>query len=96
MFLAAIIHDYDHKGVNNDFLVKSQDDLAVRYNDRAPMENHHVASAWALLKLDSHDFMRRMPAKVGRRRLCITAEGPLHHSRGASASQLHTKYCSYS
>ena len=64
MFLAAIIHDFDHKGVNNDFLVKSQDDLAVRYNDRAPMENHHVASAWALLKLDTHDFMRRMPAKV--------------------------------
>lgn len=30
MLLAAIIHDYGHKGFNNDFLIKSQDLLALR------------------------------------------------------------------
>ena len=42
-YLTAIIHDYEHLGVTNDFLVGSGDQLAVRYNDRAPMENHHLA-----------------------------------------------------
>ncbi len=30
MYLAAIVHDYGHKGVNNEFLVRVQDPLAVR------------------------------------------------------------------
>eukprot|EP00955_Chlamydomonas_euryale_P092760 364739-Chlamydomonas_euryale.AAC.1 len=29
--------------------IKTKDMLAIRYNDRMPMENHHVASAWNLL-----------------------------------------------
>ena len=29
-YMAAICHDYAHKGVNNDFLIKTQDDLAVQ------------------------------------------------------------------
>jgi hypothetical protein len=37
MYLSAIIHDYGHKGVNNDYLVKVQDPLALRYHDRSPM-----------------------------------------------------------
>jgi hypothetical protein len=36
-------------GVNNDFLVKTKDTLAITYNDRSPMENHHAAAAWSLL-----------------------------------------------
>ena len=28
-FFAAIVHDYDHRGFNNDFLVKTSDPLAV-------------------------------------------------------------------
>ena len=27
--LSAVIHDYEHTGFNNDFLIKSSDDLAV-------------------------------------------------------------------
>ena len=64
MFLSAVIHDYDHKGVNNDFLIKTQDDLAVRYNDKAPMENHHLAAAFALMKSNEFNFLRRLPIKV--------------------------------
>ena len=31
-FFAAIGHDYDHRGLNNDFLVKTSDPLAVIYH----------------------------------------------------------------
>ena len=44
LLLLQIIHDYQHKGVNNDFLVRTGDSLAILYNDRSPMENHHLVS----------------------------------------------------
>lgn len=34
---AATIHDYEHVGLNNDYLIRSKDELALRYNDRSPM-----------------------------------------------------------
>ena len=64
MYLAAIIHDFGHKGVNNDFLIKTQDDLAVRYNDRSPMENYHISASWVLLKEEKYNFLKKLPAKA--------------------------------
>ena len=63
-FMSAIIHDYEHRGVNNDFLIKSHDDLAVLYNDHSPMENHHLASAFGLMKDDSYDFLKGLQPKL--------------------------------
>lgn len=34
VLLAAIIHDYEHLGLNNDFLCSSRHPIAQRYNDR--------------------------------------------------------------
>ena len=35
-------------GYTNSFLVARGDPLAILYNDRSVLENHHVASAWKL------------------------------------------------
>ena len=51
-YIAAIVHDLDHRGLNNDFLIKSCDPLALRYNDASPMENHHLAVGAAARSLD--------------------------------------------
>ncbi|KAJ3121466.1 cAMP-specific 3',5'-cyclic phosphodiesterase 4D [Nowakowskiella sp. JEL0407] len=41
--IAAIGHDIDHPGLNNQFLVKSRDELAVLYSDVSVNEYHHIA-----------------------------------------------------
>ena len=43
LLFSAIIHDYDHTGTTNNFHIQSTSSLAVLYNDRAVLENHHVA-----------------------------------------------------
>ena len=51
-FAAAALHDFEHPGVNNDFLIKTRNVLAILYNDASPNENHHVAGAYSLLMSD--------------------------------------------
>lgn len=46
---AAAIHDFEHPGVNNAFLSKLQDKIAIRYNDASVLENHHVAASFELM-----------------------------------------------
>ncbi|KAG2433962.1 hypothetical protein HYH02_012506 [Chlamydomonas schloesseri] len=51
-YFAAIIHDHGHPGLTGDFLVylvATSHPLALRYNDRSPLESHHAASAFTLL-----------------------------------------------
>ena len=55
-YLAAIVHDYEHRGVNNDFLIKTGDPLALLYNDVSPMENHHVAASFILMQEEQYAF----------------------------------------
>eukprot|EP01116_Phalansterium_solitarium_P025361 TRINITY_DN9661_c0_g1_i1.p1 TRINITY_DN9661_c0_g1~~TRINITY_DN9661_c0_g1_i1.p1 ORF type:complete len:698 (-),score=295.45 TRINITY_DN9661_c0_g1_i1:430-2523(-) len=62
--LAALMHDYDHPGVNNAFEINSGSDLALRYNDVSVLENHHVAAASALLKDPDKDILGHLEPAV--------------------------------
>lgn len=44
-YWAALVHDYEHGGLNNDFLIKTAHPLAITYSDQSPLEHHHVAAA---------------------------------------------------
>ncbi|KXZ54073.1 hypothetical protein GPECTOR_5g18 [Gonium pectorale] len=62
-YFAAIVHDYGHPGLTGDFLVATSHPLALRYNDRCPLENHHCAAAFILVaerpELDAFAGMTR-------------------------------------
>jgi 3'5'-cyclic nucleotide phosphodiesterase len=49
LILAAIMHDYRHPGLNNNYLVKRFDTLSVTYNDQSVLENFHASEAFRLL-----------------------------------------------
>jgi len=46
---AAIAHDVGHLGVNNVYLVKARHRLALRHNDKSPLENMHCAVLYEIL-----------------------------------------------
>lgn len=68
LYIAAAMHDFDHPGRTNAFLVATLNSKALLYNDRSVLENHHAAAAWSLLVtnpglnflsgLDSAEFKR--------------------------------------
>uniref|UniRef100_A0A8C5I3I1 Phosphodiesterase n=1 Tax=Gouania willdenowi TaxID=441366 RepID=A0A8C5I3I1_GOUWI len=48
LMTAAVCHDLDHPGYNNTYQVNARTELAVRYNDLSPLENHHCAVAFQI------------------------------------------------
>jgi len=50
LMLACIGHDLDHPGCNNAYQVNAKTDLALLYNDQSPLENHHCAVFFYILK----------------------------------------------
>ena len=64
MILASAIHDYEHPGYNNMFLINSSHPLAIRYNDVSVLEMHHVAASSKLMKDKSLNFMSTLDKEV--------------------------------
>lgn len=50
IIISCCIHDVGHYGVNNDFLVKTQHEWALIYNDTSVNENMHVRVAFEVLQ----------------------------------------------
>lgn len=49
LLTACICHDLDHPGFNNTYQINSRSELAVRYNDMSPLENHHCAVSFKII-----------------------------------------------
>lgn len=55
--VAALVHDYEHTGTTNNFHINTGSEVALLYNDKAVLENHHVSAAFKLLKVDEYNIL---------------------------------------
>uniref|UniRef100_A0A0N5AZB7 3',5'-cyclic-AMP phosphodiesterase n=1 Tax=Syphacia muris TaxID=451379 RepID=A0A0N5AZB7_9BILA len=60
---ASAIHDVDHPGFTNQYLINSNSELAIMYNDESVLEQHHLAVAFKLLQDSSCDFLANLTKK---------------------------------
>lgn len=80
-YISAMVHDYEHPGVNNNFLVNSSDPLAILYNDKSVLENHHVSaafqkagSAFEGMSSNSYKYLRSLVVSM------VLATDPVNHN----------------
>jgi hypothetical protein len=66
IYIAAIIHDHDHPGYTNNFIITTQDPKAIMYNDKSVLENHHLASSFKVLCKQENNFLENF-SKADRR-----------------------------
>eukprot|EP00927_Polykrikos_kofoidii_P065040 TRINITY_DN60838_c0_g1_i1.p1 TRINITY_DN60838_c0_g1~~TRINITY_DN60838_c0_g1_i1.p1 ORF type:complete len:582 (+),score=87.17 TRINITY_DN60838_c0_g1_i1:69-1748(+) len=91
--VATSAHDVGHVGFGNDFLVKTQHELALRYNDKSVLENMHAATSFELMKRLKVDVLAHKlpspPASALRRRVVdmILATDMSVHAQNLQAFQ---------
>ncbi|XP_005373406.1 PREDICTED: calcium/calmodulin-dependent 3',5'-cyclic nucleotide phosphodiesterase 1A isoform X4 [Chinchilla lanigera] len=60
MVFAAAIHDYEHTGTTNNFHIQTRSDVAILYNDRSVLENHHVSAAYRLMQEEEMNILTNL------------------------------------
>ncbi|XP_021708719.1 high affinity cGMP-specific 3',5'-cyclic phosphodiesterase 9A isoform X2 [Aedes aegypti] len=60
LLVSCICHDLDHPGYNNIYQINARTELALRYNDISPLENHHCSIAFRLLEHPDCNIFRNM------------------------------------
>lgn len=63
LLIAALVHDIGHLGVNNQFLIETNHELAQRFNDRSPLENYHCYEFF-LISNETQLFQKLGPQEV--------------------------------
>ncbi|KAL3314885.1 cAMP-specific 3',5'-cyclic phosphodiesterase 4D [Cichlidogyrus casuarinus] len=63
VLFACAIHDVSHPGVTNQFLVNTNHELAICYNDVSVLENFHLTVAFKLLNQPKCDLFQRLTQK---------------------------------
>uniref|UniRef100_A0A182XV16 Phosphodiesterase n=1 Tax=Anopheles stephensi TaxID=30069 RepID=A0A182XV16_ANOST len=64
LLVSCICHDLDHPGYNNIYQINARTELALRYNDISPLENHHCSIAFRLLEHPECNIFRNMSKEM--------------------------------
>jgi len=72
---SAICHDIGHPGLTNMFLVETEHELAMRYNDKSPLENMHCAKTFEVVGQPRFNIFSTLSRNefVDTRKCCIDA-----------------------
>lgn len=82
---SAIIHDYDHPGLNNAFQTHAGTYLALLYNDRSVLENHHCAQAFELMRSPQYNILSKVDSQQRKEiretiiSMVLSTDMSLHH-----------------
>lgn len=84
VYVAAIIHDFEHPGTNNSFQVESTSPIAMIYNDNSVLEQHHASAAFQTLLLPENNIVSALSPsafKSFRQTVidCVLATDLTHH-----------------
>ena len=60
LIFAGLCHDVSHTAHNNAFEMSSFSKLAIRYNDKSVLENHHLTTTFKILQLQNCNIFEKM------------------------------------
>ncbi|KAK7083946.1 High affinity cAMP-specific and IBMX-insensitive 3',5'-cyclic phosphodiesterase 9A, partial [Halocaridina rubra] len=63
LITSCVCHDLDHPGFNNIYQINAKTELALRYNDISPLENHHCSVAFTVLERKECNIFRNVPTE---------------------------------
>jgi hypothetical protein len=63
LMIASFVHDIDHPGHTNFFEVNLKSHLALKYNDKSVLENHHCSLAFFILHSKNVQLLRNLDEK---------------------------------
>jgi hypothetical protein len=78
LMVAAVGHDLGHLCVNNQYLVETAHELAVRYNDRSPLENMHCATLFQVVSDPEANIFAQLEKDVYKEIRKLIINGILH------------------
>jgi hypothetical protein len=60
IIISAACHDFEHPGVNNAFLIDSRMPWAIEYNDKSPLENHHISETFSIINSEGFNIFSNL------------------------------------
>ncbi|KAK2585577.1 hypothetical protein KPH14_010211 [Odynerus spinipes] len=66
LIVSCICHDLDHPGYNNIYQINARTELALRYNDISPLENHHCSVAFRVLEAPECNILASLDSSTYR------------------------------
>merc|ERR1712232_339961 len=78
LLVAAMCHDLGHHGFTNPFLVETMHELALRYNDKSPLENMHCANLFGICSNPECNVFNLVDAEVRKRARKVAIAAILH------------------
>jgi hypothetical protein len=92
-FVAAIIHDYKHPGLNNTYHINKKSSIAIKYNDISVLENYHVSAAFKVMLHPSSNIFKELQVeeyRVIRKRIveCVLATDMAKHTKSQTSLKI--------
>jgi len=92
-FIAAIIHDFKHPGLNNSYQINKKSKLANRYNDISVLENFHISAAFKIISKSNSNIFKDLHVeeyRVIRKRIveCVLATDMAKHTKALTSLRI--------